>query len=161
MPIIEGLTSSQQTNYSRISNNMSYEQQLVNDLNLFNQQYQRYIECNNPNLNSNCIVGSEPTPQSLNIIASRIDKNIDNIKTNNFRNSISPSKYQTTNNQINDNYQNVIQLRKEIDIKVKQLYDSDKYKITDYEYEYNSTLISGILITTLATSILYYVFTKL
>lgn len=157
MPTFERL----ETNHSQISSNMRNEEILIQKLNAFNQQYQRYIHCNNPNVNSDC-TGYQPTPASLNTLVTEIDQTINNIKTNNNNTSnLAPAAYQITDNQINDDYQTVLQLRKELDMKVKQLYNSDKHRIPDYEYEYDSSVYSGILMTTLATSILYYVFTKL
>jgi len=158
MPTFEGL---EEMNHSQISSNMRNEEILIQKLNAFNEKYQRYIHCNNPNVNSDC-TGFQPTPTSLNILITEIDQTINNIKSNNNNTSdLVPAAYQTTDNQINNDYQKVLQLRKELDMKVKQLYNSDKHRITDYEYEYDSSVVSGILMTALATSILYYVFTKL
>jgi hypothetical protein len=160
MPTFEGL---EEMNHSQISSNMRNEEILIQNLNAFNQQYQRYIHCNNLNVNSDC-VGYQTTSaiESLNKLLTDISGTINIIKSNNNNASdLVPAAYQTTDNQINNDYKNVLQLRKELDMKVKQLYNSDKHRITDYEYEYDSSVVSGILMTALATSILYYVFTKL
>jgi len=162
MPIIEGLTD---PNASSISTDSNLEKTLINQLNTFNQQYQRYIHCNDIYNNKDCKTdGSEPTVGSLNSLIGEINGTINNISKNNYNiggNVISPTTYQNTYNNINSNYENVLQLRKELDMKVNKLYNPDNSVISDYKNQFDSTIYSGILISALATSILYYVFTEL
>jgi hypothetical protein len=155
MPIIEGLSD---TDMSNITTLMKKEKELLDQLADFNIKYERYIHCNDKNLNKNCISGREPTSQEL---INKMDI-INGIIGDMRRTPIS----QTTDNQRNHNnilsdYDKVIKLRYDLDMKVKQLYYPENSKIVDFKYSYDSSIYSGILISALATSMLYYIFTEL
>jgi hypothetical protein len=155
MPIIEGITNIDMNNTINIMND---ERELLNQLADFNKKYERYIHCNDPKVNMDCISGREPTSTEL---ISKID-NISNIINRMNRNNISQTtNYQTVHNNILNDYDKVVKLRNDLDIKVKLLYDPENSKIVDYKYSYDSTIYSGILISALATSLLYYIFTEL
>ena len=154
MPIIEGLSDADTT---KITTLMNKERELLDQLADFNIKYERYIHCNDVKTNSDC-VADEPTSAQL---IAKIDTINGIINTMNGKQLTSTPEYQTNHSNIVTNYDNVVNLRNDLDIKLKQLYDPENSKIVDFKYSYDSTIYSGILISALATSLLYYIFTEL
>ena len=154
MPIIEGLTDADNNNIQIL---MSKERELLDQLADFNTKYERYIHCNDVKTNSDC-GANEPTSAQL---IAKIDTINGIINTMNGKQLTSTPEYQTNHSNIVTNYDNVVNLRNDLDIKLKQLYDPENSKIVDFKYSYDSTIYSGILISALATSLLYYIFTEL
>jgi len=75
-----------------------------------------------------------------------------------------PAGSLTTNDQhdnIMKEYDNVTKKRTDLDAKLKELYDIPGSKSLDYKYNYDSTVYSGILLTIIASGVIYYTFTKL
>lgn len=163
MPIIEGLND---TNEIAVSNIMKKEQELANQLNDFNKKYELYIECNDgikktsqPSC-SNVATKTDLINQ-MNIINDNIKIIDDNIKLANSNSNFKYSDYTDNYYNVMNNYKSVKTLRNELDEKVNRLYNPEKSMISDYGYTLDSTIYSGILISALATSILYYIFTEL
>uniref|UniRef100_A0A6C0DBP1 Uncharacterized protein n=1 Tax=viral metagenome TaxID=1070528 RepID=A0A6C0DBP1_9ZZZZ len=155
MPIIEGLTNTDMTNITTL---MNKEKELVDQLADFNKKYERYIHCNDDSVKKDCVSGSEPTSQELISKMDAINAIIDNM---NHTTISQTTNYNSIHNNIVSDYDNVINLRNDLDMKLKQLYDPEKSKIVDFKYSYDSTIYSGILISALATSLLYFIFTEL
>ena len=157
MPIIEGLSDTDNNNITAL---MNKEKELLDQLADFNKKYVRYIHCNDPKSNNDCVSGSEPTSQELKTKMTNISNIINNM--NSASASISQNNnYQSVHDDMLDDYYKVVKLRNELDMKVKQLYDPENSKIADFKYSYDSTIYSGIIISALATSMLYYIFTEL
>jgi hypothetical protein len=55
----------------------------------------------------------------------------------------------------------VLKLRSELDAKMRELYGTPDSRMFEYKQSYDSTIYAGILWTILATTGLYFVFTKL
>ena len=155
MPIIEGLTNTDMTNITTL---MNKEKELVDQLADFNKKYERYIHCNDSNVNKDCVSGSEPTSQELINKMNTINGIINEMKGKTI--SQTPN-YQSIHTNIVNDYDKVVNLRNDLDIKLKQLHDPENSKIVDFKYSYDSTIYSGIVISALATSLLYYIFTEL
>jgi len=178
MPIIEGLDD---PNYGPLSDAMINEKNLAIQLNDFNQKYERYIECNDPNSSVKCNSTNTPSSDSLitqmntinglinniNTDLSKVSKNSNSIVFDDFGRSFNytPVKtfidYQKNYYEITNNYDSVVKLRNDLDVKIQRLYNPQNSMISDYNNNLNSTVFSGILISTLATSILYYIFNEL
>lgn len=154
MPIIEGLTDTDTNNIPFL---MNKERELLDQLADFNIKYERYIHCNDPKTNSDC-GANEPTSSQL---IAKIDTINGIINTMNGKTLTSTNDYNINHASIVTDYDKVVNLRNDLDIKVKQLYDPENSKIVDFKYSYDSTIYSGILISALATSLLYYIFTEL
>jgi len=85
--------------------------------------------------------------------ASLVEKTIA-IQTNN--------NYNNTRGNIISTYNDIVQERSDLDSKLKELYDLPGSSISlDYRYNYEATIYSGILLTVLASGLIYYTFTKL
>jgi hypothetical protein len=156
MPIIEGLNDKlNDDDMTNITTLMTKEKELLDRLADFNKKYERYIHCNDSNVNSDCELGNYPNSKELIDKMDTINGIIDKMKGKTIS--------QTTDyhDSIVRDYDNVTKLRNDLDIKLKQLYDPENSKIVDFKYSYDSTIYSGILISALATSLLYYIFTEL
>jgi len=173
MPAIEGLT---------FMDNYNIELQLITQLNEFNKKYDRYIKCNDPFNNAGCAqeeicINKNPTITVDNCkplsdvykMAGEINTTFSTLRgTNNNPYNLgsapiylTPNQYETRYQQIIQNHDSVIKLRNELDNKVKILYNPAKSIDADYKKSLDATVYSGILITALATSILYYSFNHL
>jgi len=70
--------------------------------------------------------------------------------------------YDTSNNYIKSNYNNIINERSELEAKMKELYKSnDSIFNSDFRSKYDATILTGIIWSVLAGCVLYYTFTKL
>jgi len=58
-------------------------------------------------------------------------------------------------------YEDVTKKRDDLDSKLRELYDIPGSKSLDYKYNYDATIYSGILITIVASAVVYYDFTRL
>jgi hypothetical protein len=179
MPIIEGLAGFDE-NLADGGNSMNSEMKLANDLMDFNIKYQRYLQCNDPKYqgnnscsttemstckdadgSSNCLYTQinnyAGTPGQIGILQTDIQN------VSNYLNTatLSPSEYESKYQQILANQKRVLELRNELDIKLMELHNPEKSVLADYKKNYDSTVYSGILMTALATSVIYYIFTEL
>jgi hypothetical protein len=159
--IYEGLND---PNVSSMKMNSSFEQTLVSQLNQFNSDYSNYVHCNSGYSYDDC-AGNNITVAQLQSELNNINNTINNIQKQNYNTNgntaVSSATYGNNYNQIIQNYDDVTKMRRELDNKVKRLYDPNNSMIDDYINTYESSVYSGILITALATSILYYVFTEI
>jgi translation initiation factor 6 (eIF-6) len=86
---------------------------------------------------------------------------VNTLITSNKSNLLIPSKYQSNYSEIVDNETEIINLRSNLDMKMREIYGLNDTVIGDSIIMNDSALYSGILFTILATTILYYTFTKL
>ena len=155
MPIIEGLSDTDITNTNTL---MNKEKELLDQLVDFNMKYQRYIHCNDSTVNKDCASHSYPSAQELITKMNKINDILGAMDRTNISNN---TDFEKNHYNIIGDYDNVINLRRDLDMKVKQLYDPENSKIADFKYSYDSTIYSGIIVSALATSMLYYIFTEL
>jgi hypothetical protein len=163
--LVEGYTTVAPTDQEKTLTAQQYESEraLINEIVEFNKLYTRYIHCNPPinterNTDYDEILGNCSTRTSLddvNAAASRINTNIANL-------NIAAATTTRTNHSIlmNDNAGN-LQLRQELDAKLKELYNTEDSIANEYKKHYDSTIYAEILLTTLATCTLYYVFVNM
>ena len=174
MPIIEGLAQ------------MDDEKLLIEKLNAFNLQYARYLKCNDKWNNADCTASEKCTTpitlssceplRSIISAAADINRSITTIKHGTINNNmvsrngdynipsgaaLTPDQYETNYNSILDNHKKVAKLRNELDVKVQSLYNPEKSISADYKKSFDATIYSGILISALATSVLFYTFNHL
>ena len=160
---------------------MNSETALLADLADFNTKYANYIKCLNASGTS--ITNSQGAKCSLQ------DSNIQTVNdaynkisqytTINGTNTLTggdtygivsaplnsmptTAQYDASFNYIKTTYNNdVLKLRGELDSKMRELYATPDSRIYEYKQSYDSTIYAGILWTILATTGLYFVFTKL
>lgn len=159
---------------------MNSENRLLADLNDFNMKYNTYVACNNKYINSgNSNLKCSEVDLSKNTIVSAYEKlktsqtgypgsvmdatttMNDFIRDPKYKN-VSPAIYDASFQYIKNTHQNdVLKLRSELDAKLKELYSTEDSRMNEYANYYDTTMYVGILWTILATSGLYYAFTKL
>ena len=177
MPFIEGLSGFDEDVALPGSNAMDTEKILLNDLIDFNKKYQRYLHCNDQKLQGNqtCTANELSTCQNSNDCLSKQIKDyvgrpgqIGKLQTdiNNVRGylntaRLSQADYDKKYYQILQQQKQVVELRNELDMKLMALHNPEKSVYADYKKNFDSTIYSGILMSALATSIVYYVFTEL
>lgn len=122
---------------------------LRNNINDFNAKYRVYLECASINGNSELCLNN------YNFINSYINAlNNTNLKGNII--------YDNSNNHITTNYNTILKDRTELETKMKELYQTnDSLFNNDFRSKYDATMLTGIIWSILAGSILYYTFTKL
>ena len=138
LPIIEGLT----TNSTETTINGSI---LISDIATFQKEYQTYID------------------NSYNDFSDQFTKLTDSytkiITDTNLKGNV---VVDGSHNYIMDNYRNNIEQRQELDNKLKEVYKTkDSLYNTDHKSVYDATMLSGVLLTILASSLLYYSFSQL
>jgi hypothetical protein len=121
----------------------------------FNTKYATYIRCNDPSNKTYC----STTDVSLNTVVSAY-QNLALFSNNNPK--IPNIAYDASlNYNINTYNNNVLGLRSELDEKMKVLNLSESSILSEEKTRYDVTIYTGVLWTILATSIVYYVFTRL
>lgn len=171
-------------NYNSMSEDQTYindamnsNYKLMNDLNTFNLQYAKYVKCNGSNPppifetcysgNLNCctnndigVVGLDALKTLKGTIIYDIDKYREkgNIL---YGNTNTSSQFLTNQENISKTRREIEKLRSNLDVKLKEIYNIDGNIHQDHIMQYDSVMYTGILFSILATSILYYTFTKL
>jgi sulfatase maturation enzyme AslB (radical SAM superfamily) len=138
LPIIEGLTSGSTKN--TINGNT-----VINDVKKFQQEYNKYIK---NGYNDFSVQFTKLTDSYTKVIT---DINLkDNVVIDG------------SHNYIMDNYRNNVQQRQDLDDKLKEVYKTkDSLYNSEYKTVYDATMLSGVLLTILASSLLYYSFSQL
>uniref|UniRef100_A0A6C0KFX2 Uncharacterized protein n=1 Tax=viral metagenome TaxID=1070528 RepID=A0A6C0KFX2_9ZZZZ len=138
LPIIEGLTSGSTKN--TINGNT-----VINDVKKFQQEYNKYIK---NGYNDFSVQFTKLTDSYTKVITDT------NLKDNVIIDG--------SHNYIMDNYRNNIEQRRELDDKLKEVYKTkDSLYNSEYKTVYDATMLSGVLLTILASSLLYYSFSQL
>jgi sulfatase maturation enzyme AslB (radical SAM superfamily) len=138
LPIIEGLTSGSTKN--TINGNT-----VINDVNKFQQEYNKYIK------------------KGYNVFSVQFTKLTDSytkvITDINLKDNV---VIDGSHNYIMNNYRNNVQQRQDLDDKLKEVYKTkDSLYNSEYKTVYDATMLSGVLLTILASSLLYYSFSQL
>lgn len=101
---------------------------------------------------NNCVSYGITTDECLNYYLS-------SLKNSNLRGNVI---YDNSNNYLTTNYNNIKNERIELEGKMKELYKSnDTIFNSDFRSKYDATMLTGIVWSILAGSLLYYTFTKL
>ena len=138
LPIIEGLTTD--SNQNTINGNT-----VINDVKNFQQKYDEYIQ---NGYNDFSVQFTKLTDSYTKVITDT------NLKDNVIIDG--------SHNYIMDNYRNNIEQRQELDDKLKEVYKTkDSLYNSEYKTVYDATMLSGVLLTILASSLLYYSFSQL
>ena len=101
---------------------------------------------------NNCVSYGITTDECLNYYLS-------SLKNSNLTGNVI---YDNSNNYLTTNYNNIKNERIELEGKMKELYKSnDTIFNSDFRSKYDATMLTGIVWSILAGSLLYYTFTKL
>jgi hypothetical protein len=147
---------------------MSYEANLLEALYLFNNEYTYYVsKCTNkqdnfvPDTINNPTADCKSYLDNLNIDKQKIIDYTSNDNAIIGQGLNSSVNYKSNNIILSDNYSKLINMRTDLDEKLRELYDVPGSKSLDYRYNLDSTVYSGILVTIVATAVIYYTFTRL
>ena len=150
---------------------MQNEQQLLNDLNEFNAKYARYVACSNNILNANNKLNCTDIELNKKTVTDAYDKIAGDAASGSLyavKNSIADTNDFVTNdvanatfNDISAKHKNIMQLRGELDEKLKELYVTEGSLAYEQKRMFDGTLYTSLIWTVLATTTLFYVFKKL
>ncbi len=138
LPIIEGLTT--ESNENTINGNT-----VINNVKLFQEEYDKYIQ---NGYNDFSVQFTKLTDSYTKVVSDA-----------NLKNNV---VIDGSHNYIMDNYRNNVQQRQDLDDKLKEVYKTkDSLYNSEYKTVYDATMLSGVLLTILASSLLYYSFSQL
>jgi hypothetical protein len=183
MPIIEGLAESEMINEKTLITQLNTFNEKYARYLKCNDKWNNSdcaaseicIDSLNPNKNIN-VINCTPLRDIVDT-ASNINRSVANLKnaTTNMGtgrinqgdynipagSALTPEEYEMNYNLILDNHTKISKLRNELDNKIQMLYNPEKSINADYKKSFDATIYSGILISALATSILFYTFNQL
>jgi hypothetical protein len=165
IPLVQPFTSMVEGNQNIYTNNSinsieENENKILSDLIAFNKAYQAYVECN---INTPGVCGDKKT-NAQSLLTTLIGSDGKSGKIGNFKTQLGNSSnvtYIPDYKNISDNYYKNLSLRSELDTKLTDLYSTEDSIMNEYKRTYDSTMYTGILLATLATSLLYIVFVKI
>jgi len=143
--------------YEGLDNIYSQETKLLSDLTDFNQKYTAYIDCSL----SNCSTFSQKKADMEKAYNLVINTDIPNVNSAMPSGGLTPAQYDASFASLVATHDNVVKLRNELDVKMKELNHDKNTKYSDFKGNYDSAIYTNILVTVLATTIIYFTFTKL
>jgi hypothetical protein len=140
-----------------------YEKILVDKLNRYYNQYQKYIAYTGTD---NGIIAMNDSylrsvTQDISGAFNNIFQKINSLKRLNDTDKISTTTYDANYKSILEKHANNTKLRSELDEKLKTINNMKNSYGDIYANQYNATIYTGILWSILATTMIYYVFVKL
>jgi len=154
------------------ANLSSDQEKLLQELNQFNKDYARYIYCNDSKNSASC--GKTEASDLLNKLTQTeypkimiLLNNINADATNTNVVQSYPANFTestTLYNGIVANrtaYDSLINLRNDLDAKLKELNNSQDSIQNMYKQSYDRTIYTGMLLTAAATACIYYLFTQI
>ena len=150
---------------------MQNEQQLLNDLNEFNTKYARYVACSDNLLNANNKLKCTDIELNKKTVTDAYDKIVGDSASGSLyavKDGISDANDYITNDvadatfdDITAKHNNIMQLRGELDAKLKELYVTEDSLAYEQKRIFDGTVYTSLIWTVLATTTLFYVFKKL
>lgn len=141
------------------------EKRLFESLNKFNTTYAYYIRCTKgkPELDKTNCPKKNVHQDDVKYAYNNVDKNINAFnKAITYLNNVdSPKSYDKSYNKIKTEYNQVVNLRADLDQKMKEILGTYDSVYANNKLEYDSAIYSSILWSVLATSLIYYVFVKM
>ena len=156
MSFIEGLAA--MSDPQPTSSVMSTEIDLLRSLTDFNDMYARYVSCNKDIEISDCP------------LADKVDKAEEDVKDkitrvteelNKITQGKSQSEYDESHIEFLNKHKNIMKLRSELDLKLKEIYETDDSISAEHKRMFDGTAYTSLIMTVLATSTLFYLFKHL
>ena len=159
---IEGLTT------------LEAEHTLLEQLNDFNKKYAKYVSCNDSTMNPANKLNCSAIDLSYNTVQLAYSKilfqtsngenvygSILDVSNTNLSRMPTYAVYDMSRTYIKNTYNSdILNLRIELDAKLKELNGNADSISNEYKERFDSTIYSGLMVTVLATSMIYYLFTK-
>lgn len=158
---VEGLTT------------LEAESTLLDQIIDFNKKYAKYVTCNDITMNPANKLNCSSIDFDYNTVQTAYSKIL--VQTSNGTNvygsildvsntrlsNPSYAVYDASRVYIKNTYNNeILNLRSELDAKLKELNTNKDSISSEYKERFDSTIYSGLMITVLATSMLYYIFQR-
>ena len=144
---------------------MENEMQLLADLKSFNDKYARYITCqansNGCNTNTDLDAGVVTAAYDRIILTNNNELTggslyaVYNTQLNKFKTN---AEYDISHNEISNTHSDIMKLRSELDIKLKELYATEDSMTYEQKRVFDGAVYTSLIWTVLATSTLFYVF---
>jgi hypothetical protein len=159
---IEGLTT------------LEAESTLLDQIIDFNKKYARYVTCNDSTMNPLNKLNCSDIDMNYNTVQEAYSKillqtsNGDNVfgsildvSNTRLSNNIKYAVYDASRVYIKNTYNNeILNLRNELDTKLRELNTNNNSISAEYKNRFDSTIYSGLMLTVLVTSMLYYIFQR-
>lgn len=173
---IEGFDNSKLRNIEDDNN------KFIKDLNIFNQLYYQYVSKCNGKVDFNnqgfCVIKDDNDNRDFNIerknssciadcttVKTKLNNWFEGYDKSNFNKHIndltSTTEYRGKNKTIEIKNNDNAKLRNDLDRKLRELYNDPGSLSLNHSLDYDSTIYSGLLITIIASSLIFYAFTKL
>jgi hypothetical protein len=112
---------------------------------------------------SNVVFNSPDNTINSNNYVGQIGVGVVNTVANRYNQFQTAAEYDASYNFIRSQYPEIVNQRTQLDAKLRDLYDIPGSKLSslDSRLNYDATMYSGILLTALASMLIYYTFTKL
>lgn len=158
------------TTETEIKKLMEKEKLLVKSLNSFYEEYAKYLRCTSCNLSANCRDSDRVNCDSQAVTAkfNEIEQILNDPSSGYFQllndlnaNGVDTTSYNARFKQIKDNHRNILKTRRELDEKIKFINKTQDTYNNSNDNNTLSSIYTGIVLSALATSVLYYVFIKL
>ena len=148
MPTIEGL------------NVMDQEKNILEKIDSFNKKYAEYLKCNSEADRCGDRYGKLITNMKNELQDIKVYTDSLNIQAS----PLAKTSYATYNNQyesIKNDYKLILQTRQELDMKLKELNNTKDTIKYGAKQQFDSTMYTGVLLSALATSMVYYAFVEM
>lgn len=161
------------SDYPKISEISTLEKKLMADINDFNTKYSCYLHSSsNPSPNAKYVISNQSSScpdvslGGVNVARARVLQDIAdlNAKLNEYTidsNNITQSQYNDKFQDIIQKYGEILNVRKDLDTKLAELYGTDNGMNNYYNNKYSATMFSKIMLTIFVTCLVYYTFRKL
>ena len=152
------------TNVSDVALIASLENDLVNKLNIFYKEYATYLRCISCNMTDNNCNRSLCSDSNLKTSYDDVNNLLNNITNQTKKLNIKgmdTTSYEDRFKKIKQYHIDILNTRREFDEKIKYINDAQQSYNKIYDNSNKSSIYTGIVLSVLATSVLYYVFVKL
>ena len=149
---------------------MDNNENILAELADFDVKYAKYIYCNNSKNNLTNCKPEDKNIATLNDAYNTLVKkgynganlvNMGKVINKNRNDIMSNDEYLKRYNSTIERYNKIANYRRRLDEKMRILYNVDNKITYDNKLKYDATVYSGIVWTVLASSIVYYMFSKL
>jgi len=161
------------SDYPKISEISTLEKKLMADINNFNRIYSCYLHSSsNPSPNAQYVISNQSSScpdvslGGVNAAKTIVIQDIADLNTKLAAytidsSNITQSQYEDKFQEIIQKYGEILNVRKDLDTKLAELYGTDNGMNNYYNNKYSATIFSKIMLTIFVTCLLYYTFRKL
>ena len=151
------------------SNVFLLNNEILDNLNVYESKYSRYLRCQNDDFAKNVTPNCEPygsdsyssLEKSYANLLKSINKVANTIPNQTTKDVVSPKDYEKNNKDIKVTHKELVKLRETLDAKLQNLYNEYGANPESVQAQLNSAIYANTLWTILATCLLYYIFVEM